>query len=159
MKEIAVYPGTFDPITHGHVDIIERGLRLFDKITVAVSTSVGKTPLFSLSKRLNIVQQVFADSPRIQVIPFSGLLVDLMQDHQIKIILRGLRTNNDLEHEFQLADTNRQMYPDIDTLFLKAMPHYMHISSSIVREIIKINKEGSRADLSLFVPQAVMDAL
>lgn len=159
MKEIAVYPGTFDPITHGHVDIIQRGLRMFDKIVVAVSTSAGKVPLFPLAERLNMVQQAFADSSYIQVIPFSGLLVDLMRDQQINVILRGIRTSSDIEHEFQLADMNQQMHAEIETVFLKAMPRYMNISSSIVREIIKMNKEGSRGDLSLFVPQAVMDAL
>ncbi|MDF3054722.1 MAG: coaD [Gammaproteobacteria bacterium] len=158
MKKIALYPGTFDPITHGHVNIIQRGLSLFDEIIVAVSVSAGKNPLFPLKERIDIVQQVFSHSPRIQVISFSGLLVDLMHEQNIKIILRGIRGSSDLEYEFQLANMNQAMKPDIETVFLKAAPQYANVSSSIVREIIKMGKERSLGDLSLFVPEAVIDA-
>jgi pantetheine-phosphate adenylyltransferase len=155
----ALYPGTFDPITLGHVDILQRGITLFDKIVIAVSESAGKSPLFSLQQRLNMVQQTFADHAEIEVISFSGLLVDLMHEQEVNIVLRGIRSSADVEHEFQLSGSNLQMKPNMETVFIQANPKYAHISSTIVREIARMQKPGTLGDLSLFVPPAVMDAV
>lgn len=159
MARIALYPGTFDPITHGHIDIARRGLSLFDQILIAVSASHVKAPVFSLDERLLILQQTFHDTKQIQVIAFSGLLVELMQQHGVYTLLRGIRTSADISHEFQLADTNHYMNPEVETVFLKAAPKYAHISSTIVREIIHMRKGEFRVELSRFVPEPVIQAL
>ena len=113
-----VYPGTFDPITNGHVDLIHRAARLFDRVVVAVALDTGKTPLFSIDERVALVRGSLTDQPNVEILPFQGLLVSFTRDLGISVIMRGLRAVSDFEYEFQLASMNRRMAPDIETLFL-----------------------------------------
>ena len=131
----AIYPGTFDPITRGHEDLIRRASRLFDPVVVAVATSSDKKPFFSQEDRVRMVQQVVADCPNVEVVGFSGLLMEFSRRQNAKVILRGLRAVSDFEYEFQMAGMNRSMYPDVETVFMTPYAHYMFISASIVREI------------------------
>jgi pantetheine-phosphate adenylyltransferase len=153
MLKKVIFPGTFDPITYGHVDLIERASRLFDHVVIAIAASVSKTPLFSMEERIAIVQQTFAAHNNISVASFSGLLVDFMHDHNLHYVLRGIRTIADMEYEFQLASMNKAMKPDLEAVFLKPDEKYTHISSTIVREIARMG-----GDISLFVPPAVVHA-
>ncbi|MDR4516937.1 MAG: pantetheine-phosphate adenylyltransferase [Nitrosomonas sp.] len=139
----AVYPGTFDPITRGHEDLVRRAARLFDHVVVAVAISSGKSPFFSLEERVDLAEQVLSDCPNVEVIPFSGLLMDFLQQHNARIILRGLRAASDFEYEFQMAGMNRSMYPDVETLFMTPSEQYMFVSATIVREIALL---GGKAD-------------
>lgn len=148
-----VYPGTFDPITLGHVDLARRASRLFEKVIIAVAANSSKTPLFDLPKRLTLIQQVFAEDHNVTVESFSGLLVDWLKNTGVHLVLRGIRTLGDMEYEFQLASMNRYMYPKLETLFLQPDERYAHISSTLVREIARMN-----GDLSPFVPQEVIAA-
>lgn len=159
VSKIAVYPGTFDPITYGHIDIIERGAQLFDKVIVAVTAGTGKSPLLSPEQRIALAQQVFATNSRVEVVPFTGLLVDFMQNRGIHSVLRGIRNVADMQHEFQLATMNKIMKPDMETVFLQANERFAHVSSTIVREIAAKAQPGSLGDLSLFVPPLVATAL
>lgn len=157
-KNTAVYPGTFDPVTYGHIDLVERASHLFEAIIIAVSAGAGKTPAFSLEQRLALTAQVFAHNPRVKVAPFNGLLVDFMQTNNIQVVLRGLRTLADVQYEFQLATMNQLMKSGIETVFLKTADQYAHISSTIVREIAVKGGEQSLGDLALFVPPVVVEA-
>ncbi len=155
-----VYPGSFDPITYGHLDILERALALFDRIRVAVAENPQKFPLFTLSERVEIVRAVLEEhfSPEefshLIVDGFSGLLVDYLKTSGIRIVLRGLRAVSDYEYELQLAHMNKILYPDVDTVFLVASPQYSFLSSSLVKEIISLN-----GDTSSMVPVRVARAL
>lgn len=151
---IAVYPGTFDPITTGHVDIIERGARLFDEVIVAIADSPSKHPMFALSERKRLAEQSLAHINNIRVVAFEGLLVNLVHQYQAQVILRGLRAVSDFEYEFQLASMNRRLDSGVETVFLTPAEQYSFISSSLVREIARLN--GPVAD---FVPPAVAQAL
>ena len=131
----AVYPGTFDPITRGHEDLVKRAARLFDRVIVAVAESRGKQPFFTLDERVAMAREVLADSPRVCVEGFSGLLMDFVENHGAVAVLRGLRAASDFEYEFQLAGMNRQLKPDIETIFLTPSDQYMFISASMIREI------------------------
>lgn len=153
-KTIAVYPGTFDPFTHGHVDILQRASHLFDKVIIAIATSNHKKPMLSLEQRVAIAQKISEEMFYVEVMTFSGLLVDFMQETKAHIVLRGIRTAADMEYEFQLAAANRSLKPDMETIFLKADPQFAHISASIVREIAAMG-----GDLSAFVPPAVIHIL
>ncbi|MGA7179595.1 MAG: pantetheine-phosphate adenylyltransferase [Thiobacillaceae bacterium] len=137
----AVYPGTFDPITRGHEDLIRRAVRLFDEVVVAVAESSGKEPYFPLAERVEMAKEVLADLPRVKVEGFSGLLINFAAYHQAQVILRGLRAVSDFEYEFQLAGMNRNLKPDIETIFLTPSDQYMFISSSMVREISRLGGE------------------
>ena len=139
----AVYPGTFDPITRGHEDLVRRAARLFDQVVVAIAISSGKSPFFTLEERVKMAEQVLSDCPNVEVIPFSGLLMDFLQQHNARIILRGLRAASDFEYEFQMAGMNRSMYPDVETLFMTPSEQYMFVSATIVREIALL---GGKAD-------------
>ena len=132
---IAVYPGTFDPITNGHSDLIERACLLFDKVIVAVASNPGKSPRFSLEQRVDLAEQVLADVNVVEIRPFDSLLVDFVNDCGAGVILRGLRAVSDFEYEFQLAGMNRRLAPEIETLFLTPAEQFSYISSSLVREI------------------------
>jgi len=143
MKNIAVYPGTFDPITNGHTDLAMRGSKLFDKVIVAIASNPKKKPLFSLEQRVDLVQQVLSGRDNIEVIGFEGLLVDLAKRHQANIILRGLRAVSDFEYEFQLASMNRQLAPDIESIFLTPSEKNTFISSSFVREVALLGGDVS----------------
>lgn len=150
----AVYPGTFDPITNGHIDIIERGAKLFDFVVVAIAENPGKHPLFSLAERHALAVAALDHLPNVRIIGFSGLLVDLVHDVKAQAILRGLRAVSDFEYEFQLASMNRRLDASVETIFLTPAEHYAFISSSLVREIARLG--GPVAE---FVPVAVAQAL
>ena len=150
----AIYPGTFDPITNGHIDLVMRASKLFDKVIVAVAINPGKTPIFSLEERVALAKQSLADIDNVDVCGFEGLLVDVATQKQAKVIIRGLRAVSDFEHEFQLAGMNRHMQPDVETLFLTPAEQYSYISSSLVREIASLG-----GDVSEYVAQNVLAAL
>jgi len=154
MAKIVLYPGTFDPITLGHLDLIERASRLFDKVIVAVADSAGKNPLFSVEERVALVEQVVAGKENVEVCGFSGLLVDLAKKKQANVLLRGLRAVSDFEYEFQLANMNRRLAPNLESLFLTPAEQYSFISSTLVREIAALG-----GDVSQFVPSEVLQAL
>lgn len=142
--KIAVYPGTFDPITHGHFDLIERASLLFDKVVVAISASPGKNPALDLDTRIALAREVSAGLDNVEVIGFSGLLTDLMTDQQAHIILRGLRAVSDFEYELQLANMYRAQAPELESVFLTPAVENSYISSTIVREIAKLGGDVSR---------------
>ena len=131
----AVYPGTFDPITNGHEDLIQRASRLFDELIVGVAHSQAKRPFFSLDERVSLAVAVLAQYPNVKVLGFSGLLSEFVKDQQATVILRGLRAVSDFEYEFQLAGMNRRLAPGVETLFLTPSDKYLFLSATIVREI------------------------
>lgn len=131
----AVYPGTFDPITNGHEDVVHRAARLFDEVIVAVAQSQAKRPFFSLSERVQLAKDVLAPYPNVRVLGFSGLLSDFVRENGAGVILRGLRAVSDFEYEFQLAGMNRSLAPGVETLFLTPSDRYLFLSATIVREI------------------------
>ena len=149
-----VYPGSFDPVTNGHADLICRALRLFDRVVVAVAEDTGKAPTFGTDQRVELVRKVVADQDRVEVVAFSGLLVTFARSLGVPVIMRGLRAVSDFEFEFQLASMNRRMAPDIETLFLTPSEKYAYISSSLVREIARLH-----GDVSAFVSADVHAAL
>jgi len=134
-----VYPGSFDPVTNGHLDIIERAAALFDEVIVAVLKNPNKNPLFSIEERVRILQEVTAYLPNVQIDSFQGLLVDYAEQKKAKAVLRGLRAVSDFEFEFQVALSNRKLRPDLETIFLMTSTQYSFLSSSIVREIASLN--------------------
>jgi pantetheine-phosphate adenylyltransferase len=138
---IAIYPGSFDPLTNGHVDIIERGSRIFDQIIVAILGNVEKTPLFSEAERIGILQHVFKGRPNVQVETFSGLLVDYAQLKKASVIVRGLRAVSDFEYEFQMALMNRHLAPGIETVFMMPAEQYTYISSRLIKEVFTLGGE------------------
>jgi pantetheine-phosphate adenylyltransferase len=146
----ALYPGSFDPLTNGHVRIIERGLELYDTVVIAVARNISKTGMFALPERLELIHEVFADNPRVEVDSFEGLLVDYAHTRGIRVILRGLRAVADFEYEYQMANMNRTLQPGIDTVFLMADPSTFFVSSRLVKEVASLG--GSVRDV---VPPAV----
>ena len=153
MKTV-IFPGTFDPITKGHVDLVERASKLFDKVVLAIASSDNKRPLFSLEQRIQLCDVSFSHLANIEAYGFSGLLVDFAKLHCSQTVLRGTRTIADFEYELQLANMNRAMQPGFETIFLNALPELSHISSSLVREIA-----GLGGNVEDFVPAAVYTAL
>jgi pantetheine-phosphate adenylyltransferase len=153
-NRIAVYPGTFDPITLGHEDIVRRAADLFDEVIVAVAGSTNKHTLFSLEERVSLARQVFVSAENIRVVGFSGLLMQFVQDQGAKMVIRGLRAASDFEYEFQLAGMNRKLYPQFETLFLTPSEQFMFISSSLVREVAMLG-----GDVHAFVSPLVEDAI
>jgi pantetheine-phosphate adenylyltransferase len=149
-----VYPGTFDPITNGHIDLVERACRLFDHVIVAVAASSRKNPLFTLDERVDLAQQTLAHLPNIEVCGFDILLVDFVRQKEASAVLRGLRAVSDFEYEFQLANMNRALEPTMESLFLTPAEHLSYISSSIVRVIAVLG-----GDVGKFVAPAVEAAL
>ncbi len=139
-----IYPGTFDPITHGHEDLVYRASRLFDKVVVAVAVSSGKAPFFSLEERVEMARDVLAGYANVEVTGFSGLLMEFARQQDAHIIIRGLRAVSDFEYEFQLAGMNRGLYPDVETIFLTPSEQYMFISATIVREIARLGGDASK---------------
>ncbi len=135
MKKTALCPGTYDPITEGHKDVIERSVRVFGNVIVAVSKSPKKKPLYTLEKRVEFVRKVFKNSNKIKVISFEGLLIDLAERENVDIIIKGLRAISDFENEFQMAQINKKLNPRIETLFLVTDPKYAYLSSSAVKEV------------------------
>jgi pantetheine-phosphate adenylyltransferase len=152
-NRIAVYPGTFDPITLGHEDIVRRAANLFDEVIVAVAGSTNKSTLFSLDERVALAKGLF-NSPNIKVVGFSGLLMQFVQDQGAQMVIRGLRAASDFEYEFQLAGMNRKLYPKLETLFLTPAEQYMFVSSSLVREVARLG-----GDVNQFVSPAVEKAI
>ncbi len=150
----AVYPGTFDPITRGHEDLVRRACTLFDEIVVAVADSRGKRPFFEIDARVNMARQALSGYANVRVEGFSGLLMDFLRQQDARIILRGLRAVSDFEYEFQLAGMNRKLYPDVETLFLTPAEQYMFISATMVREIASLG-----GDVSPFVNPVVIPHL
>jgi len=139
----AIYPGTFDPITKGHSDLVERASRLFDLVIVAVAANPGKQSLFSLEERLELARTALAGYANVEVCSFDGLLVEFAREKQAQVILRGLRAVSDFDYEFQLAGMNRKLAPDVETLFLTPAEQYSNISSSLVREIAALGGDVS----------------
>lgn len=150
MKHIAIYPGTFDPITYGHMDIIKRAADLFEQVIVAVAVSAHKLTFFPLEQRLDMVNEVIHSWKNVKALSFNNLLIDFARQHQASSILRGLRAVSDFDYEFQLAGMNRQLDPKIETIFLPASENYAYVSASMVREIAKLG-----GDVSRFVPPEV----
>jgi pantetheine-phosphate adenylyltransferase len=134
----AVYPGTFDPLTRGHEDLARRAAHLFDHVVVAVADSRAKRPFFTLEERVEMAREVLSVHPNVEVIGFSGLLMDFVRANNARVILRGLRAVSDFEYEFQMAGMNRNLYPDVETVFLTPGEQYMFVSATIVREIASL---------------------
>ncbi len=149
-----VYPGTFDPVTNGHIDLVERAAKLFNQVIVAIAFSEKKKPLFSLEKRIELCQASLAHIENVKIVGFSNLLVDLVKDYDTNVVLRGLRAVSDFEYEFQLANMNRAMDKKFETVFLTPSEHLTFISSTLVREIAALN-----GDVSQFVHADVSQAL
>ena len=135
---LAIYPGSFDPITMGHVDIIHRGARLFERIVVAVLLNADKAPLFTVQERVNIAGEVFRDRPNVEVETFDGLLVDYARRKQAGVIVKGLRAVSDFEYEMQMALMNRRLNPDIETVFMMPTEPYTYVSSRLVKEVVAL---------------------
>jgi pantetheine-phosphate adenylyltransferase len=154
MATLAVYPGSFDPLTNGHVDIITRGGRLFDRIIVAILVNAEKAPLFSMQERVEISREVFADQPNVEVDTFNGLLVDYVERRKAQVIVRGLRAVSDFEFEFQMALMNRRLSPRVETVFMMPAEQYTYISSRLIKEVFAL---GGR--VSGLVPDLVEQRL
>jgi len=154
MNIIAIYPGTFDPITNGHSDLVQRACCLFDQVIIGIASNPKKCPLFSLQQRISMAQQVLADYPNVQVMGFEGLLVDFAQEQHAKVILRGLRAVSDFEYEFQLASMNRRLAPKVESLFLTPAEQHSFVSSTLVREVAALG-----GDISSFVHPIIETAL
>ena len=154
MNQVAICAGTFDPLTLGHLDVIERASRIFPRVIIAVATNLGKNPLFSLEERIELVTSSTAHLEGIEVDTFDGLLVDFAESKDVRVIVRGLRAFSDFEYEFQMALTNRKLKPRIETLFLMPKQDYSYVSSSNVRTVASLG-----GDISQFVPPPVQAAL
>ena len=154
MAKIVLYPGTFDPITNGHLDLIERAARLFDKVIIGVAISEEKKTLFNVEQRVELVKNVVANIDNVEVCGFKGLLVDLAKEKNANVLLRGLRAVSDFEYEFQLANMNRRLSPNLESLFLTPSEQHSFISSTLVREVASLG-----GDVSQFVPAEVLQKL
>lgn len=154
MSVTALYPGTFDPITTGHTDLVRRATRVFDKVIVAIAANPAKKPLFSLDERVDMARTVLADLPGVSVVGFDTLLIDCVRQHKARVILRGLRAVSDFEYEFQLAGMNRHLDPEVETVFMTPSDHEMFVSASLIKEIASLG-----GDISPFVHARVMQAL
>lgn len=150
----AIYPGSFDPITNGHLDIISRGLQVFDRLIVAVARNSEKNALFTINERIDMIRQTVGDNPRLEIDTFEGLLVDYAINRGAKVILRGLRAVSDFEYEFQIAQMNHTVQKEVETLFMMTSVPYGYLSSSIVKEVASL-----KGPIDTFVPTAVKHAL
>ncbi len=151
---IAVYPGTFDPFTRGHEDLVRRAARLFAHVIVGIAESHSKRPIFPLDERVEMARELVKDLPNVKIVGFDGLLMDFLRERNARVILRGLRAVSDFEYEFQMAGMNRSLHPDIETLFLTPGEQYMFISATMVREIASLG-----GDVSKFVHPLVAEKL
>ena len=150
----AIYPGSFDPVTLGHLDIIRRSAEMFDEVIIGVLNNTSKTPLFSVEERVNMLSEVVSDIPNVRVERFGGLLIDFARQNGVKTIIRGLRAVTDFEYELQIAQSNRKVAPEIDTVFLTTSIDYAYLSSSIVKEYASFG-----VDVEQFVPAGVVDRI
>ena len=150
----AIYPGSFDPVTMGHLDIIKRASKVVDELIVSVLNNNSKSPLFSVENRVKMLEEVVKDLPNVKVMSFEGLLVDFAKEVNAKVIVRGLRAVTDFEYELQMAQTNRVLAPDVDTVFLTTSLEYAYLSSTIMKEVAYFN-----GDLSKFAPKEITDAV
>lgn len=141
---VAIYPGTFDPMTQGHEDIVRRAASLFGRVIVGVADSRGKNPLFAPAERVEIAREALASLPNVEVTSFSGLLVNFVRDRQAQVVIRGLRAVSDFEYEFQLAGMNRQLMPEIETIFMTPTDKYQFVSGTLVREIAMLGGDVSK---------------
>lgn len=153
-RHIAVYPGSFDPITYGHLDIIQRGLEVFDELIVAVARNSEKRSLFTVDERIEMIRRTVGDNPRVKVDTFQGLLVNYVVSQNARVILRGLRAVSDFEYEFQIAQMNHTVQEQVETLFLMTSAPYGYLSSSIVKEVASLG-----GPIETFVPPTVREAL
>lgn len=154
MKTKVIYPGTFDPMTNGHLDLVERAARLFETVIVAVAKNPSKVPAFSVDERISLAKKALIDLSNVAVYGFDGLLINCAKEYNARVILRGLRAVSDFEYEFQLASMNRKMMPDLETLFLTPAEQHSFISANLVREIASLG-----GDVAQFVPAVVAEAL
>jgi pantetheine-phosphate adenylyltransferase len=154
LKRTAIYPGSFDPLTNGHLAIIQRGLKVFDRLVVAVANNPEKRPLFSVEERTGMIRDAVGDDPRVEVDSFDALLVEYVRRRGIHTVLRGLRAVSDFEYEFQIANMNRHLLPDLETVFVMTGEDYFFVSARLVREVATFG-----GDVSAFVPASVLDAL
>lgn len=154
MKKVAVFPGTFDPITIGHVDIVERALHIFDELIVAVGKNSGKQPFFSAEQRIKWLKELFSNHPKVKVMEYEGLTVDFCKSVGAQFILRGIRNGTDLEYERAIADVNRLTAPDIETVFITARPEFSTISSTLVRDMIRYGR-----NIDAYLPALVAEQL
>lgn len=154
MTVSAMYPGTFDPITLGHVDLVRRASRLFDRVLVAIAANPGKEPMFSLDERVDLATVALKSFNNVEIFGYRGLTVDFARANDLQVIIRGLRAVSDFEYEFQLANMNRHLTDEVETVFLTPTEKYTYISASLVREIASMG-----GDISEFVPPVVRDAL
>ena len=152
--KIAVYPGTFDPITNGHIDIVNRGLRIFDKIIVTVAVNPGKTPLFSLEERIEMIKQSIGKAENVEVAQFQGLIAEYLKSVNAIAMIRGLRAISDFEYEFQMSLMNRKLNEDVETVFLMPAQEYIHLNSTLIKEVSSFN-----GDITDYVPKNVEDKL
>ena len=148
-----LYPGTFDPITNGHIDLVTRALKLFDEVVIAVAFAHHKKPIFDFDERVALVEQYFGNNPKVSVVVFEGLLVEFAKEQGVSAVLRGLRAVSDFEYEFGLANMNRSLDDDFEAVFLTPSQEYSFISSTLVREVAKLG-----GDVSKFVPESVLIA-
>ena len=151
VKKVAICPGSFDPVTNGHLDIIHRAAELFDEVIVLVLTHTSKTPVFTKEERVQLIERATADLPQVTVESFDGLLADYAKKKQAVAIVKGLRAMSDFEYEFQMALTNRKLYPEAETVFLTTKEEHMYLSSSLVRQVA-----GLGGDISDFVPACIV---
>jgi pantetheine-phosphate adenylyltransferase len=149
-RRVAVYPASFDPVTNGHLDLIDRSSQLFDELVVAVAKNVSKTPLFTAEERLEMIQEAVRGRSKVRIDLMDGLLVDYMRSHDARVVIRGLRALADFEYEFEMAMMNAHMYPQIETVFLMTSAKWFYVSSSRLRELVRFG-----ADVSEFVPALV----
>ena len=154
MERIAIYPGSFDPVTNGHLDIMKRASRMVDRLIIGVLNNNSKTPLFSVDERVNMLKEVTRDISNVEIRSFQGLSVNFARQMHAQFILRGLRAITDFDYELQMAQTNRKLLPDIDTIFLTTSLEYAFLSSTTVKEVASYN-----SDVSLFVPEIVSEKL
>jgi pantetheine-phosphate adenylyltransferase len=150
----AMYPGTFDPITNGHMDLVRRASKLFGRVVIAIAANPGKSPLFTLDERIDLARRVSADLKNVEVMGFSGLMVDFAKQNGLSVVVRGLRAVSDFDYEFQLATMSRHLSPEVDFVFLTPSEQHMFISSTLIREIASMN-----GDVKQFVHPIVHDAL
>lgn len=154
MKRVAVYPGSFDPVTVGHLDIIRRACRLFDRVIVVVADNISKKTTFSAKERVQMLKESFADIPGAEADSFAGLIVDYLKSKKARILIRGMRVISDMDYEFQMASMNRALYPEVETVFLMPDETHTYLSSSIVKDVARMG-----ADAADFLPAPALKAL